>query len=71
MDPSLQQAFKSMDPNAMAGTPPKDLFANALGAHADGQNSQSSLSPGNTSQVYKCSIMSALRSGNIMSSASF
>lgn len=50
MDPNLQQAYKPIDPNAMAGTPPKDLFANALGAHADGQNSQPGMSPGNASQ---------------------
>ena len=51
MDPSLPQTYKPMDPNAMAGTPPKDLFANALGGHGDSQNSQSGLSPGDTSQV--------------------
>ena len=51
MDQSLQQAYKPLDPNAMAQTPPKDLFANALGGHSDGQNAQSGLSPGNTSQV--------------------
>ena len=48
----MQPGYKPIDPNAMAGTPPKDLFANALGAHAaDGQNSQAGLSPGNSSQV--------------------
>ena len=59
MDPTLQQTYKPIDPNAMAGTPPKDLFANALGGHADGQNSQAGMSPGNTSQVsiiYHCML---------------
>ena len=52
MDPATIQQYKTIDPSAMAQTPPKDLFGNALGAHhVDGQNSQSGLSPGSTPQV--------------------